>query len=159
MKSYWNCDWSFQYCRDLIFDLYTNFDLHISQPFKMIGITLARFFESNSAINWVENIITYVEKLQLRAKFQTAMVSSSRFIWITNSSDHRRVWTTNLLHTKWLPNPLGLMAGGLGNYFVCKRFAVHAVLWSLEFVIQINLERETIAIITYMNYTCPMFFI
>ena len=23
-----------------------------------------------------------------------------RFLWITNSSDHRRVWTANLLHTK-----------------------------------------------------------
>ena len=31
---------------------------------------------------------------------QTAMVSCLRFIWITNSSDHRRVWTANLLHTK-----------------------------------------------------------
>ena len=35
------------------------------------------------------------------------MVSCSRFIWITNSSDHGRVWTANLLHTKSLPNPLG----------------------------------------------------
>ena len=32
-----------------------------------------------------------VEILQLRAKFETAMVSCLRFIWITNSSDHRRV--------------------------------------------------------------------
>ena len=38
------------------------------------------------------------EILQLRAKFQTAMVSCSRFIRITNSSDHRRVWI--LLYTK-----------------------------------------------------------
>ena len=34
----------------------------------------------------------------------------SIFIWITNSYDHRRVWTANLLHTKLLPNPLGLKA-------------------------------------------------
>ena len=32
-----------------------------------------------------------VEILQLRAKFQTAMLSCSRFIWITNSSNHSRV--------------------------------------------------------------------
>ena len=32
-----------------------------------------------------------VEILQLRAKFQTATVSCSRFIWITNSSDYRRL--------------------------------------------------------------------
>ena len=44
---------------------------------------------------------------QLRAKFQTARVSCSRFIWITNSSDHRRIWTANLLHTRELSNPLG----------------------------------------------------
>ena len=49
----------------------------------------------------------WVEILQLGAKFQTAMVSCSRFIWITNSSDHRRVCTANLLHTKSLPNLLG----------------------------------------------------
>ena len=34
---------------------------------------------------------------------------------------------------------------GLGNYFVCKRFVVQALLWSLEFVIEINLEHDTIA--------------
>ena len=31
------------------------------------------------------------EILQLRAKFQTMMVPYSKFIWITNSIDHRRV--------------------------------------------------------------------
>ena len=41
-----------------------------------------------------------IEILQLRDKFQTVMVQCSRFIWITNSSNHRRVWTENLLHTK-----------------------------------------------------------
>ena len=30
----------------------------------------------------------------------TAMMAYSRFIWITNSSDCRRVWTANLLRTK-----------------------------------------------------------
>ena len=30
--------------------------------------------------------------LRFRAKFQTAIVSCLRFIWIANSSDHRRVW-------------------------------------------------------------------
>ena len=38
-----------------------------------------------------------VEILQLRAKFQTAMMSCSRVIWITSSTDHRKVWTANLL--------------------------------------------------------------
>ena len=40
-------------------------------------------------------------------KRHSAMVSCWRFIWITNSSDYRRVWATNLLHTKSLRNPLG----------------------------------------------------
>ena len=44
--------------------------------------------------------LMYVEILQLLAKFQTVMVLCSRFIWITNSSNHRRVWTANLLHIK-----------------------------------------------------------
>ena len=33
-----------------------------------------------------------------------------------------------------------------GNYFVCKRFTVQTLLWSLEFGIQINLEHDTIAV-------------
>ena len=35
--------------------------------------------------------LIHVGILQLQAKFQTAMVSCSRFAWITNPSDHRRV--------------------------------------------------------------------
>ena len=35
---------------------------------------------------------------------------------------------------------------GLGNYFVCKRFAVQTLLWSLEFMVQINLEHDIIAV-------------
>ena len=33
----------------------------------------------------------------------------------------------------------------LGNYLVCKRFAVQTLLWPLEFVIQTNLEHDTMA--------------
>ena len=84
----------------------------------------------------------HVEILQLRAKFQTAVVSCSRFIRITNSSDHRRIWTTNLLHTKSSLNPLGHMAWHqtIRDDFVWRRFAVQTLLWLLEFVILINLE-------------------
>ena len=46
----------------------------------------------------------------------------------------QEVWTANL----W-PN-------GLGNYFICKRFAVQTLLWSLGFVIQINLEHDAIIV-------------
>ena len=49
---------------------------------------------------WDHSKFNSVEILQLRDKFQTAMVSYSRFIWITNSSDHRRVWAANFLHKK-----------------------------------------------------------
>ena len=52
-------------------------------------------------------IETDIEILQLRVKFQTVMVSYSRFIWITNSSYHRRVSFANLLHIKYLLNPIG----------------------------------------------------
>ena len=34
---------------------------------------------------------------------------------------------------------------GPGNDFLCKRFVVQTLLWSLEFVIEINLEHDTIA--------------
>ena len=39
-----------------------------------------------------------------------------------------------------------LWPSGLVNYFVYKRFAVQTLLWSLEFVIQIILEHDTMAI-------------
>ena len=51
------------------------------------------------------NPITRLSNSTCKGNWKTAMVSCSRFIWITNSSHHRRVWTANLLHTKSLPNP------------------------------------------------------
>ena len=39
-----------------------------------------------------------------------------------------------------------LWPGGLGNYFVCKRFAVQTLLCLLEFAIQINLEHDNIPV-------------
>ena len=47
-----------------------------------------------------EEVKLFFKIIQLWGKFRTAMVPCSRFIWITNSSNHRRVWTANLLHTK-----------------------------------------------------------
>ena len=53
-------------------------------------------FHMGFSVNW-----TVMSKTVVKISFYiTAMVSCSRFIWITNSSDHRRVWTPNLLHTK-----------------------------------------------------------
>ena len=81
-------------------------------------------------------------KNELLFSFKIAIVPCSRFVWITNSSDHRRVWTANLLHTREASR-----LSGLGNYFVCKRFAVQNLLWLLELVIQTNLDNETIAVL------------
>ena len=50
------------------------------------------------------HIFSAYSKLQcvyIICTFLTAMVLCSRFIWITNSSDDRRVWTANNLHTKY----------------------------------------------------------
>ena len=47
---------------------------------------------------------------------------------------------------------------GLGNYFVCKTFTVQTLLWSLEFVIQINLELDTNTENTH-QVSCYHFFI
>ena len=37
-------------------------------------------------------------------------------------------------------------SSGLGNGFLCKRFAAQTLLWSLEFVTLINLKHNTIAV-------------
>ena len=39
---------------------------------------------------------------------------------------------------------MALWPSGLGNYFISKRFAVQTLLVSLEFVVQINLQHDTI---------------
>ena len=41
-----------------------------------------------------------------------------------------------------IPMTTGRLPSGLGNCFVCKRFVVQTLLWSLEFMIQINLEYD-----------------
>ena len=92
----------------------------------------ANIWGINALLTHYDNIPLNIEILQLRAKFQTAIVSRSRFIWITNSSDHR--------------NYPALWPSGFGNDFVCKRYTVQTIPWSLESVIQINLEYDTIAI-------------
>ena len=50
---------------------------------------------------------------------------------------------------------LTLWPSGLGNYFVCKRFAVQTLLWSLEFVIEINLEHDAITISPLQKHPRP----
>ena len=42
-----------------------------------------------------------------------------------------------------------LWPSGLGNYFVCKLFTIQTLLWSMEFVIQVNLEHDTIVIYSF----------
>ena len=54
----------------------------------------------------------------------------------------------SLLHTKSLSNPPTSYA----RDFVCKRFVVQTLLWSLEFVILVNLEDDTIAVILIWFY-------
>ena len=75
------------------------------------------------------------------------MVPCLRIIWITTFSYRKRVWTTNLLHSGTLAY-YTLWPSGLGNYFVCKQFAVQTLLWLLEFVIQIILQHDTITEVT-----------
>ena len=55
--------------------------------------------------------------------------------------------TSNLFESK-IPVTTGgfELSSQLGTDFVSKRFAVQTLLWSLEFIIQTNLEHGTIAI-------------
>ena len=79
-----------------------------------------------------------------KVKFETAMVSCSRFVFITNTFGsatpvvRQQIWVLRIhltYQTLWV-----------SNYFVCRRFAVQNLLRSLEFVVQINLEHGTIAV-------------
>ena len=60
--------------------------------------------------------------------------------------DYKFQWPQEGLNCKSLASlaPYGLV--GLGNYFVCKRFAFQTLLWSLEFVIQTTSEHDTIVV-------------
>ena len=55
--------------------------------------------------------------------------------------DHKFQWPQEGLNCESLGYEVGL-----GNYFVSKRFAVQTLMWSLEFVIHVNLEHDTIAV-------------
>ena len=55
---------------------------------------------------------------------------------------HKLQWPQDGLN--WESLAYEIRPNGLSNYLVCKRFAVQTFLWSLEFVIQINLEHDTI---------------
>ena len=71
------------------------------------------------------------------------MVSCSRFICLFGSQIP--VTTGGFELRISCAQSLYLTPSGLGNDFACKRFAVQTLLWSLGFVIQINLEHDTIA--------------
>ena len=68
----------------------------------------------------------HIEILQLRAKFQTAMVSCSRFIWMKNFNEHTRGFE---LEISCIRSSYLTQVTRLGHYFVCKRFAIQILLW------------------------------
>ena len=55
-------------------------------------ISMIYYYIKNSTFYLISLLyISYVKILQLRGKFQTAKMPCSRFIWTTNSINHRRV--------------------------------------------------------------------
>ena len=62
---------------------------------------LCKHMKTSEAANLVLQWIFVLNSVHFnKKKYLTAMVSCSRFFWITNSSDYRRVWTANVLHSK-----------------------------------------------------------
>ena len=57
----------------------------------------------------------------------------------SKSRAHRSLWVLQIHLTNWAFWP-----SGKGDYFVCKRSTVQTLLWSPEFVIQINLKHNNI---------------
>ena len=53
------------------------------------------------------------------------------FIWITSSSDHKKIWTANLLHTKELCNHYGLMGQVITSYEGDSQFKPSYGQWNL----------------------------
>ena len=65
---------------------------------------LAEKNNTNDLSFYVKNEL--IEIFRLRTKFHAAMVSCSRYIWITNSIKHRRIWTANHTYMTLLTNPV-----------------------------------------------------
>ena len=66
--------------------------------------------------------------------------------------DHKFQWPQEGQSFKSLAyEVVTLWPGGLGNYFVSKKFAGLTLLWPLEFVIQINLVHDTIPIFSCLQ--------
>ena len=67
----------------------------------LFGVSSIPFICKLFSLDLSSNYINFEDtSFGSKRSFLIAMVSCSRFIWITNSSDHRKVWTVNLLHTK-----------------------------------------------------------
>ena len=80
-------------------------------------------------------------KRRFNEDFIIPMVLPSRFL------DHKFQLPKHSLNCESLAyEVVTSWPSGLGNYFICKRFAVQTLLWSLEFVIQINPQHNTITV-------------
>ena len=67
-------------------------------PLNRSGMILLLIFLSKlSLLRDIDRISEWIYPNETLCKFLTAMMWCLRFIWIANSSDHRRVLTANLL--------------------------------------------------------------
>ena len=126
--------------------------IYVSYMLQNLIEFLSYFLENIFSFFIIKFIITTWDTSTSTANFQTAMVSCSRWIWIINSSDHSRIWTSSLLHTKKSSNPLSHKytislpyASDRRRFWKGGFEGLRVFLWSLEPVIHINLKHNTIA--------------
>ena len=83
-------------------EFYLAFPLFVSSLFSSIMFFIHREVKNRCALRqrFLATLVGFLILETQKNIFESAMVSCSRFMRIRNSSDHRRVRTANLLHTR-----------------------------------------------------------
>ena len=68
---------------------------------------MSQSWENSVTDRWSHRAFQQGQDSNNKNFFDIAMVPLSGFLWATNSSDHRRALTADLLHVMQLPNTLG----------------------------------------------------
>ena len=84
-----------------------------------------------------------------KSKWQIILAATYTALFLPDSNNCFLYWNTST----------SSQVSNCDNYFICKRFAVETLLWSLEFVIQINLKHDTTTVFHTCNTIYPYLFL
>ena len=121
-----------------------------SQPQPTLQVIWRNSIVQNSGLfrnRFKEHNFKNSRKCQIKMNFHMVIISKTKRLWdrCTYFAIHITVSFVSYWWKK-ITESWDISTWTQVLNFVCKRFTVQTLLWSLEFVIQINIEHDTIAI-------------